>query len=191
MNAINNNWLETKTMTELVIKAQEGDKEAFGELYKRFQRMVLSISLKRLRNQDDAEELCQEVFMHAMTKLSQLREPVAFNNWLRQVTVRLSINQSVRRRSVASVEPEILESTLADFASPVDASMEADRRELIDQALERLNEIDRSTLTEFYLEGKSVKELAKSFGAPIGTIKRRLHTARKRLAAVIDEDLLS
>jgi RNA polymerase sigma-70 factor (ECF subfamily) len=53
--------------------------------------------------------------------------------------------------------------------------------------LKRLKTLDRKTLTAFYVEGRSLAEMAVRFESPIGTIKRRLHTARKRLAVELEQ----
>ena len=54
--------------------------------------------------------------------------------------------------------------------------------------LERLRDIDRRTLIAFYVEGRSLKQMSDEFASPIGTIKRRLHTARNRLREELTED---
>ena len=89
-------WTE---ITELVTRAQAGDRAAFGQLAERFQPTVYAVALARLRNPTEAQELTQEVFLHAMKKLPQLREPQAFAGWLRQITVRMAINRLTRARA--------------------------------------------------------------------------------------------
>ena len=68
------------------------------------------------------------------------------------------------------------------------------RRETIEQVrvgISQLGQLDRDTLWAFYFEGSSLKEMAEQFSSPIGTIKRRLHTARGRLRDVIGEPQLA
>ena len=62
----------------LVRAAQRGDRQAFGDLFERFERHVMAIALRRLGDFGEAQELCQDVFIQAMKKISQLREPEAF-----------------------------------------------------------------------------------------------------------------
>ena len=88
----------------LVERAQAGDREAFGELVEQFQRTVYAVCLGRLGNPSEALELTQEVFLHVMRRLDQLREPERFAGWLRQVTVRMAINRATRRLAPSSVE---------------------------------------------------------------------------------------
>ena len=65
--------------------------------------------------------------------------------------------------------------------------MRDEKREQVRDGLARLREMDRTTLEAFYVEGQSLAEMADEFDAPIGTIKRRLHVARKRLAEQVAE----
>ncbi len=77
---------EETSLEYLVLAAQAGDREAFGELATRFEPMVYSIALRRLGNHSEAQELCQEVLVKAMQKLDQLKVPAAFGGWLRSIT---------------------------------------------------------------------------------------------------------
>lgn len=186
MNAINT-YTQLLTTADLVRAAQAGDREAFGELFERFQPTVYAISMRRLRDHADAQELCQDVFVQAMLKIEQLRTPEAFIGWLRQITVRMAINRAVRRGNSVAVEPEMLEATVTEDASPLDFALEAERKDEVRAGLARLGDMDRETLEAFYVQGQSLLEMADAFEAPLGTIKRRLHTARKRLAREVDE----
>ena len=86
MNAINT-YTQILTTADLVRSAQTGNRDAFGELFERFQPTVYAIAMRRLRDHADAQELCQDVFVQAMLKIEQLRTPEAFIGWLRQITV--------------------------------------------------------------------------------------------------------
>ena len=187
MNAINLQLDQLRETGDLVRAAQAGDREAFGELFERFQPTVMAIAMRRLRDFADAQELCQDVFLQAMQKIDQLRTPEAFGGWLRQITVRMAINRAVRRAPAFCVEPEMLEATVICEVSPLDEILEIERQGQVREGLQRLGEMDRETLIAFYVNGQSLLEMAADFDAPLGTIKRRLHVARKRLAKVVDE----
>lgn len=173
-------------LNELIGCAQNGDRSAMDELYARFHKHVLALAYKRLGNWDEAQELCQDVFVQAFRKLDQLQVVDAFPGWLRQIVVRMAINRTSRRHRVASVDSEILESTLISDSEPSRAAIQGEERHHVRLGLERLGDLDRETLVAFYLDGQSLVEMSHRFDAPIGTIKRRLHTARKRLAKECD-----
>src|SRR5438128_4728909 len=107
-------------ITNLVVRAQAGDRAAYGELVERFQPTVYAVALSRLRNPAEAQELTQEVFLHGMRKLAQLRDPQCFAGWLRQITVRMAINRVTRRGPLQKVESEVLESAEAAGSNPLD-----------------------------------------------------------------------
>jgi len=165
----------------IIERARLGDRQAFGELVVRFQPAVYAVALARLRDVNEALELTQEVFIHAMTKLEQLREPHCFVGWLRQITVRMAINRVTRKAPVQGTEPEILQNAPGRDRGPLDEIIRAENRTAVWKGLDKLKEVDRATLVAFYIRGRSLKQMASEFATPIGTIKRRLHVARNRL----------
>lgn len=168
-------------IVNLVERARAGDREAYGALVERFHPAVYALALARLRNPAEAQELAQEVFVHTMTKLGQLRDPHCFAGWLRQITVRLAINRLARRGPVRGAESGVLENAKAAGATPLEEMVRDEQRAELWQGLDRLKPADRATLVEFYIKGRSLQDLSRDFAAPLGTIKRRLHVARKRL----------
>ena len=148
--------------------------------------MVYAIALRRLANHSEAQELCQEVLVKAMQKLDQLEVPAAFGGWLRSITVRMAINRRVRRAPLIATEPQTLEATCVETDTPYDAAITHERAAQVRGGLAQLGEMDRSTLEAFYFRGQSLAEMSQAFAAPVGTIKRRLHVARKRLARHLD-----
>jgi RNA polymerase sigma-70 factor, ECF subfamily len=165
----------------LIERAQIGDRQAFGELVDRFQPAVYAVALARLRDPNEAVELTQEVFIHAMTKIAQLREPLCFVGWLRQITVRMAINRVTRKAPIQGAEPEFMQNAPDSAGGPLELIIRAENRAQVWKGLDKLKEIDRATLVAFYIQGRSLKQMAREFATPIGTIKRRLHVARGRL----------
>lgn len=173
--------MEDFILIQLVNAAQEGDRDAFGQLVEEFESMVFAIVFRRLRNRSEAREVTQDVFIQAMRKLDQLREPERFVGWLRQIAVRMSINRAVRRPNETMCAPETFDSVEAEPETPFDALLRSERIDQIWGGLNRLRDLDRDTLVSFYIDGNSLKDMSDQFSSPIGTIKRRLHMARNRL----------
>src|SRR4051794_9197358 len=130
--------------------------------------------------------MTQEVFLHVMRRIDQLREPERFAGWLRQVAVRMAINRMTRQVGPASVETNVLEGAGGTHDDPPDRLIARERAQHLWEALARIKTIDREVLVAFYIQGESLIEIADRLDAPIGTIKRRLHTARKRLKAELE-----
>jgi RNA polymerase sigma-70 factor (ECF subfamily) len=179
--------MTTNEIIELVTQAQTGNRAAYGELVERFQPTVYAVALARLRNPTEAQELAQEVFLHGMRKLPQLRDAACFAGWLRQITVRMAINRLTRRGPLQKVETDMLESAEAAGASPLDTMIQSEQAVELYQALEQLKPVDRATLVAFYIRGRTLKQMSREFETPIGTIKRRLHVARNRLKKVMEK----
>lgn len=183
-------WTE---VTILVDRAKLGDRAAYGELVTRFQSSVYAMALARVRDPLEAQELAQEVFVHAMRKLPQLRDARCFAGWLRRITARMAINRLTRKGPLFGAEPEMLDAVAGAERSPV-AEMElTEAKAELHAGLRQLKDEDRQTLEAFYLRGRSLKQMSRDFEAPVGTIKRRLHVARQRLKEVLvgeggDED---
>ena len=97
MATITHTTLRDMTVAQLVRAAQNGDRDAFGQLVTRFERAIYAIALRRLGNDAEAQELTQEVFVQALLRLDQLRAPERFGGWIRSITVRMAINRAVRR----------------------------------------------------------------------------------------------
>ena len=173
--------MQESRLINLVRRARMGDREAFGELAAAFESTVFGIVLRRLRNRSEAWEVTQDVFMQAMRKLSQLRDPERFEGWLRRIAMHMSINRAVRRPSESVRSPETFNSVRTTPETPLDDLLRTERADQVRGGLKRLRELDRKTLIAFYFEGRSLKEMSDEFDSPIGTIKRRLHTARNRL----------
>ena len=176
-------------LADLVVQAQGGDRAAFGSLVEQFERTVHAICLRRLGNPSEAVELTQEVFLHVMDRLDQLREPERFAGWLRQVAARMAINRATRRVPLPSVDSEILEATAGEHHDPLNELIARERAQHLWAGLSRLKPLDRETLVAFYIQGQSLVEIADRLATPIGTIKRRLHTARKRLKAELHAEV--
>lgn len=186
MNTIDVIDEQEQTLTELVTRAVEGDRAAMGTLFTRYQRQVQMIAYQRLGNWDEALELSQDVFIQAFRRIAQLQTPDAFGGWVRMITHRLAVNRLTRRRKPIAVEQETLDAACVEENDPLGRILADERVRHVRDGLDRLGSLDRETLEAFYLNGQSLIEMSDAFDAPIGTIKRRLHVARKRLAKEVE-----
>jgi RNA polymerase sigma-70 factor (ECF subfamily) len=178
--------IEPRTVADLVRAAQAGDRSAFGELFERYRPGIVALAMRRVRNADEAEELAQDVFIQAMQKIEQLRVPEAFGGWLRRIVHRMAINRMTRTRYAIACDPESLEATCLAVGAPDELAQDREQAAAVRDSIDRLGSLDQQTLKAFYLQSKSLLEMSDEFDAPVGTIKRRLHVARKRLAKEMD-----
>ena len=170
-------------MDGLVEKAKNGDRTAFGELVNHFYSMVYAISFSRLRNHHEAMDLTQDVLIHAMLELHQLRDASRFSGWLRQITIRMAINRILRHKIIYNDH-------LGSIAAKDDCLDEIFKKEIrqeIQTSLECLKPVYKDMLTAFYFDRRSLKEISIDFMVPIGTVKSRLWKARKCLREVLED----
>ena len=177
-------WNEVNVLVE---RAKTGDRAAYGELVTRFEGSVYAMALARVRNPLEAQELAQDVFVHAMRKLPQLRDPRCFAGWLRRITARMAINRLTRRGPLFGAETEMLDAVPARTRGAEHEYAVGEAVGQLKVGLARLKPLDRLTLEAFYIRGRSLKQIAREFEVPTGTVKRRLHVARARLKVVLDD----
>ena len=173
-------------LAETVRAAQCGDRQAFGRLIENFERAVYATAYRRLGNQAEAQELCQDMFLQAMRKIDQLEDPRCFGGWLRSITDRMAINRMIRRGPSTTADTDLLKSDCVELRTPLVVMLDREREDQVRRGLRRLRALDRETLVAFYFDGRSINEMSKKFKTPTGTIKRRLHVARKRLAKELE-----
>ena len=161
---------------ELIQRAQNGDREAFGVLLRSYQRRIYSLALHYTRNPMDAEDLSQEVWLKAYRSLSGFRGECGFYTWLRQITIHTLLNQqrasfwlfgkkSSTRVSLDDVElPQSIEASLHDRLLI----------EQVRQVLETLTPRERLIFLLKHQEGMTYEEIADSCGVSVGTIKKAL-----------------
>ncbi len=155
--------------------AGEGDREwRFGELVEQFERTVHAICLRRLGNPSEAIELTQEVFLHVMRRIGQLREPERFAGWLRQVAVRMAINRKLhaagRPHERRDRRPRGPAASGATTRSTALITSRERAKHPLGGARARLKALDREALLAFYIQGQSLIEIADQLDAPIGTV---------------------
>jgi RNA polymerase sigma-70 factor, ECF subfamily len=148
---------------------------------------VYRVTMAILGDEADARDAAQETFVSAWRQIRTVRDPAKFDAWLQRVAVNAArmAHRSRRRRGVREIPQARLSS--APNPGPSADPAYADGR-LLDAGLRALDVDQRSILVLHHLEGRSVSELAVIFDIPVGTVKSRLHTARRALQSAIDTE---
>jgi RNA polymerase sigma-70 factor, ECF subfamily len=177
-------------VTDWVRRAQEGDVRAFEQLFQQYHRGIYNTIYQMTRNEADAADLTQEVFVRAYRALPRLQTPEAFTSWLYRIAVNLSRNW-LRDRGRVRVESLELpgddgeEGNTREIADPsgdpASLTQTQDLRERVQKAVSGLSEDHRTVVTLHHLEGVSVEEIARIMNCSIGTVKSRLSRARDHL----------
>ena len=170
--------METVEDEALVHTALTEGPEAFAPIVRRYQSAVFGVALARVLDFHDAEDIAQAVFVDAFLQLDRLQDTGRLGAWLRTMAINKSIDRLRRRRDSVDVEQ------IANDPRHAEMHMALQNSEVRDQvmdAISRIGPAHRETITLHYLTGYSVEEIARIQGAPVGTVKARLHHGRKSL----------
>ena len=166
----------------LLQRVAQGDLRALEQLFNRYQRQVFQLAQGVTRSAETAEEVLQDVFYRLYTHAGQLDASLPLLPWLYRVTANLSYNQSRRRRFWS--EPfHALSERLRDTVrrSPEAIAEQRELQAIVRATLDELPPNHRAVLILHYLHDYSIGEIASILDCPEGTVKSRLHHARKLL----------
>ena len=165
----------------LVEQARGGDHDAFAELARSAVVRLDGAARLITRDHELARDAVQEALVRAWRDLSGLRDPDRFDAWLHRLTVNACLDL-LRRRRRRAVEVEL---TWIHPAPTVDLAALLADRELLDDALRRLDPEWRAVVVMHYYLGMPVPEAAAALGIPLGTAKSRLHRALQAMRATV------
>ena len=172
------------TDEDLLTRVAAGDRDAFGDLYRRYARAVLGLALRRLGDRGRAEDAVQEAFTSVWRSARSYRRergPVA--PWLYTVA-----RNAIADRGRARVEPPAEPTdTPSDSPGPPEEVEQSWLAWRVHRALEGLPETERSVLELAYWSGLSQSEVASYLDVPLGTVKTRTRAGLARLAPLLEE----
>jgi RNA polymerase sigma-70 factor (ECF subfamily) len=171
---------------ELAERCQEGEAGAFEELYRQHSARLYSLALRMTGSPDEAEDLLQDVFLHAHRKLRSFRGESSLGTWL----YRLAMNQCLdylrgRQAKMGRVTDSLDADTAAEPASPAPAVPLAVNRVDLERAIAKLPEGCRAVFLLHDVEGFDHGEVAHILGISEGTSKSQVHKARVKLRAML------
>jgi RNA polymerase sigma-70 factor (ECF subfamily) len=167
-----------ETELDLITRAQQGDRRAFGELVRRHRQGVVNVVYRMCGDANLAEDAAQEAFIRAWQHLSSYRPRAPFRNWVYRIATNAALD--ALRREQKTVDIDAL--SLAAGGRGPEATVEGkERAERVQQAVLVLPPASRVVLVLREYEGLSYREIADTLGIPIGTVMSRLNYARNRL----------
>jgi RNA polymerase sigma-70 factor, ECF subfamily len=178
----------------LIARAQEGDTNAFRQIFARHRGDVTRIVFRMLGPSADVEDVVQEVFLNVYRSLPSFRGESKFSTWLYRLSTnvtRMHLRRGRSRPRFADVEVPEAPRDGARVDTPDEQIEQAERVRALYRLLDQLSEKKREVLVLHDLEGVSAKEIADMAGIPVLTVRTRLFYARKELyAALADEPSL-
>jgi RNA polymerase sigma-70 factor (ECF subfamily) len=178
----------------LVSAARAGDREAFGALVTRHERIVFRTALAALGRSEDAEEAAQDAFLVAWQKLPGFRGAATFRTWLLTITWRKALDRRrVRglwwRRTPRPADAEDMNPVDAlptDLPTPERSAVSRDAAEHVEREIRRLSPKLRDALILAASGAHSYPEIAALLGIPLGTVKWRVSEARRLLVTRLE-----
>lgn len=169
----------------IVLRAQLGDPAAFGLLFDRHHDRVLEHVRRLLRSRADAEDVLQDVWVRVVRGIAKLEDPAAFRAWL----YRIAHNEAVsrlrwRRRRVLDVEDLGATEIFAIVPEPSGEGEDLPggfEPEAVGRAMLELSDLHREVLTLRYFEDFTYEEISRILGRSPGTVRSRIHYAKKAL----------
>lgn len=188
--------MELAQEKEYILRLQKGDERALEVLIKHYQNKVYSLVFNMVKNEDDAVELTQDVFIKIYQKSESFQFNAKFSTWLFSVAYNTTIS-FLRKKQVKWEEINedrvVYHSGTTELAS--DHIKSEERSKHIKEALEKMGEQQQVLVQLFYLEELSMKEIEEVTGIKINSIKIGLMRARqnllKHLSASLKEELNS
>ena len=181
-------------VTGLVLAAQNGDENAFAELYQTFYQKVFALAKTTVKTDADAEDVLQQTFINVWNRIDRLKNPEAFSTWIQRITlnqcysllrsrhVEVSIDES--EEDDESFGPIRLES---DLMLPEVYAERSDLRARLGRIIDGLSSVQKQTILLYYYDGLPVENIAWVMDCSVNTVKSRLFLARKSIKTEIEE----
>jgi RNA polymerase sigma-70 factor (ECF subfamily) len=181
---------------ELILKAQRGDIEAFEQLVYRHDRRVMSIALTHTKNEDDAKDILQEVFVRAYRALPKFSFKSEFSTWMYRIVTNVCLTYHSRRTKHPQVSLDELREndglkqnpqTHATTNDPSHNSNNFDISMQIQKSMSSLSPQQKMVLTLKHFHGYKIREIAVLMNCAEGTVKKHLFTAIARMRRQLKE----
>ena len=176
--------------SELIQMTLEGQQEAFGRLVHRYQDRLYNSLIQIVRNEAEAEDVVQEAFISALTKLNTFQGKSGFYTWLYRIAFNNAISRLRKRKKVTHSldgENEEMNWQLPSSDPLPDAEiLQSERASQLSTALARLSEEHRSILVLREMDEMDYSAISEVLDLPVGTVRSRLHRARMQLKEILE-----
>jgi len=174
---------------ELISKVLQGDHQAYAGLVTRYQQFVFTLTLRFVKNREEAEEVAQDVFIKAYKYLADFRGDAKFSTWLYTIVNNTCISFLRKKKLVIhSLDDErvFAKADNQDLGFRADGVEQKSRHRMVTEAINRMKPDDAAIITLFYKNEQSLDEIAQILGVEVNAAKVRLHRARARLKELME-----
>ena len=169
----------------LVVRCQAGDERAFAELIERYQPRLREFLRRMLDSRDagETDDVLQDVWFDVFRSVGKLRDTGAFASWLYRIA-RDRAYRFIRRKGMATQPIDKFELP----AEAADVEFDADERRLVMASLNRLPHEHREVLLLRFVEQMDYEQIARAVGCELGTVRSRLHYAKRALRGLMERN---
>lgn len=175
----------------LILRCQEGDRQAFMELVQTYQNMVFAVLYRLLKDREEIEDLAQEVWVKVYQSIRKLKSPAAFRSWLHRIAlnafrdrmrqkgnqIAFSLDDSFQMDNGDSIQLELE----APGLLPEEELLQGEWQEHLEAAIMELPPSHRAVIVMREIQGLSYEEIAYAMDISLGTVKSRIARAREKL----------
>ncbi len=181
----------------LLIKATEGDMEAFEQLILGYEKFVYAIAYRMLPNSEDAKDISQEVLIKIYKNLHEFSNITYFKSWVARITTNTCIDELRKRRrkdTVSLDETKDGEEGLkiiqipSKETTPEESALESEKQKELVSAIHKLSNDYKTLIVLRDIQGMSYNEIAEVTNSNLGTVKSRLSRARRRLKQLYEKE---
>lgn len=169
-----------------VQRVKDGDEQAYALIVRAYQRRIFYFIRGMIRNNEDAEDLTQEVFVKAFFNIRTLKSAASFKSWLFRIAYNLTLDFIRKKRPKVVDTEEHLRESYIDSSNPKHELTREYKRSHVRQCLDMLTEQQRNILVLCDLEGLSYQEIAAALDIPFGTVQSRIFYARRKLKEFLE-----
>lgn len=175
---------DARAEARIIARASAGEPDSFRILVERYRHQAFALALRIVRSPEDAEEAAQDAFLRAWRALPRFRGECRFSTWLFRIVTRCALDHLAslrRRRGRETAMESALVEALAENREGADGSGSTRERFRLERLIATLPDTARAVITLFYLQDRSVDEVAEALQLPTGTVKTHLHRSRAAL----------
>ena len=173
---------------DILIKCREGDKEAFRQVVRQYQRMVFSLALKMLCDEEEAKDTVQDTFVRVWQNIGEYDTAKSFVTWIYTIATRLCLDRIKAKKHTATMPEDV--DALARFAADTDSQVNLENSEwvaIVRLLASRLSDKQKTVFTLCQLEGLDTDEVQRITGLDATQIKSNLYVARQTIRKQLTE----
>ena len=169
----------------------DGDTHAFEVLVERYKDLVFTLTLRMLKNREEAEEVAQDTFIKAYKSLNRFKGDSKFSTWIYKIAYNTSLDRLKKNKKYFKdvAIDEFTEHQVKTIDNALDHLENKEREQSIQNCIALLPGDDGFLLTLYYFEDQSLMEISKTIGLTLDNVKVKLFRSRKKLATILRERL--